>query len=555
MTGAGHDLGQRRADARRDDEDDHRRAHARQQRRGDLDRRPDQHEHAVRPSGTRPAGRSTSSSTARWRGAAGGDRADVRERRDPARRARGAGTASIQVALPERRQRSTSTRAGSTSSSTARRLRAAAPSTSPSGAALELRNGTFNLGATSAINGAGLVEVSGATVNVNGAYGHNGTLLVSGGALNLTPAPTLATLRVTGGTLNLATAASDATVAALQLVGGTLTGPGDVTVSGRDDLVGRDDERRPARRSRTAADPRRHDQDARAHAREQRRRHVDGRSVQPEHAGDVPQPGRPDVRHPVRRHDGLGHGREWSRPSPTTARSRRAAGPARRASRSRSRTAARSRSERAGSDVFQHSATTTSTGTFSVPPGSALELRNGTFNLDPASTVAGGGLVDVTGGTVNVAGSYTPDDDRASRAARSTCNNACQPHERLALRRHARRPGRPTVANFTWTGRHARPRRPSATSTTVTGSLELSGATKTLTRRTFENDVPARTPTTWAVGNLDAEHRGDLQPPRAHQRHRRPGHHGRRGDGLQRPPGRRARQGRRRREHALHRRR
>ncbi len=101
-----------------------------------------------------------------------------------------------------------------------------------SGAAIELRNGTFDLGASSVISGAGLFEVSGGTVNANGAYPHNGTLLVSSGALNLAAAPTLATMRVTGGTLNLATAATDATVTALQLVGGTLTGPGDVTVSG-----------------------------------------------------------------------------------------------------------------------------------------------------------------------------------------------------------------------------------------------------------------------------------------------------------------------------------
>ncbi len=99
-------------------------------------------------------------------------------------------------------------------------------------AVLELRNGTYNLTETSEVAGAGVLEGSGATVNVGGAYPHSGTLLVSGSAVNLTPAPTVATMRVTGGVLNLATGATDATVANLQLIGGTLTGPGDVTITG-----------------------------------------------------------------------------------------------------------------------------------------------------------------------------------------------------------------------------------------------------------------------------------------------------------------------------------
>ena len=37
----------------------------------------------------------------------------------------------------------------------------------------------------------------------------------------------------------------------------------------------------------------------------------------------------------------------------------------------------------------------------------------------------------------------------------------------------------------------------------MTNGLQLGGTTKTLTRRTFNNDVPAATPTNWPVGNLD----------------------------------------------------
>jgi Bacterial Ig domain/Calx-beta domain/Lamin Tail Domain/RTX calcium-binding nonapeptide repeat (4 copies) len=414
------------------------------------------------------------------------------------RKSGGAGTASIQVALPndglidvdsgrlDLFQHSAATASGGTFDVA-------------SGAALELRNGTFNLGATSAVNGAGLVEVSGATVNVNGGYAHDGMLLVSGGAMNLTPAPTLATLRVAAGTLNLATAASDAAVSALQLVGGTLTGPGDVTVGGATTWSGGT---MSGSGTTFTNGPLTLDGTTKTLTR-----------TLENNGGATWSAGQINLNTPSTFHNPAGRTFDvqfdgtmaWSTGGvvPTFANDGTftKSGGAGTASIQVAFPNSGSVSIATGRlDVFQHNATTTSTGTFSVPAGSALELRNGAFNLDPASTIAGGGLVDVTGGTVNVAGSYTPTTTVLSsgtlnfNSAASVTNVS---HSGGTLGGSADL----TVANLTWTG--GTQTAPSvATSTTVTDSLELTGGTKTLTRRTFENDVQAFTPTTWSVGNL-----------------------------------------------------
>ncbi len=151
-------------------------------------------------------------------------------------------------------------------------------------------------------------------------------------------------------------------------------------------------------------------------------------------------------------------------------------------------------------DVYQWNGTTTSSGTFGIAPGAALELRNGTFNLGPASTVSGAGLLDVTGATVNVAGSYTPANTTVSSGVLNLNSAATLANVALVGGTLAGAADL-AVANLNWTGgTHAAPA--AATKTTVTGSLLLGGGTKTLSRRTLENNVPQSTPTTWSVGNL-----------------------------------------------------
>ncbi|HEX7255988.1 MAG TPA: Calx-beta domain-containing protein [Gaiellaceae bacterium] len=102
-----------------------------------------------------------------------------------------------------------------------------APSTT-----LEVTGGTHGFNAGSEISGAGTFRVTAGTANVDGGFPFTGSLGVTGGALNLTPAPNVASIAQSGGTLNLVTAASDGSAGSYTLSAGTLAGPGDLTVTG-----------------------------------------------------------------------------------------------------------------------------------------------------------------------------------------------------------------------------------------------------------------------------------------------------------------------------------
>ena len=106
--------------------------------------------------------------------------------------------------------------------------------TAEAGGTVQFYTGTENLAASSTINGAGTLELSGGTLNDAGTVNVTGATTVdSGGTFNLTgPITTLgSTLTLSsGGTLNLGT--NNLGVATLNQSYGTLTGSGIVTVSG-----------------------------------------------------------------------------------------------------------------------------------------------------------------------------------------------------------------------------------------------------------------------------------------------------------------------------------
>jgi len=99
---------------------------------------------------------------------------------------------------------------------------------------LEFGGGTYTLdAATSRVSGTGLLRVSGGTLNVNTAdagYTHGGAIQVTGGAANYAPRLTSTQISLSGnGTLNLA---NDTRPALYEQTGGTLTGGGNLTLTG-----------------------------------------------------------------------------------------------------------------------------------------------------------------------------------------------------------------------------------------------------------------------------------------------------------------------------------
>ena len=416
------------------------------------------------------------------------------------RKSAGAAEADIQVGFPNN---------GSVSvdSGRLRLYQFSRPSTStgtftvPSGRALEFQSGTFNLGPTTAITGAGLVQVSGATVNFDGAYNHTGPLLVSGGTANIPQPINVNTLSISGGTLNLSSAAADVTTPTFTQSSGTLAGLGDVTVSGMTTWAGgtmagagsvfanggltMNGNNKVLNRTLVNND------DA----------IWTGGIVSFSSPASLVNPAGStfDIQGDLNMNWCCG-----SDPIPTFANSgsvTKSAGtgtadiqigfPNNGTLAVNSGTVA----------IYQYSRASTSSGSFTTgSAANSIEFQSGTFNLTAASSLGGPGTARVNGGTVNVGGSYNP----TTTAVASGTLNLNTPTALNTVNLSGGTlagPADQAIANLNWTG-GTLSGSAVANTTTVTDSLRLSGTTKILNRRTLNDNVPAASPTQWDSGNF-----------------------------------------------------
>ncbi|MGH3372731.1 MAG: hypothetical protein ACRDPR_22320, partial [Nocardioidaceae bacterium] len=151
-------------------------------------------------------------------------------------------------------------------------------------------------------------------------------------------------------------------------------------------------------------------------------------------------------------------------------------------------------------DLYNWGTTSTSTGSFTVGTGDELRFESGTYNLAGGSTVTGPGTIRVDGAGVNVGGAFDPATTSVSAGVlnlntATTLNTVNLSGGTLGGSANM------TVTDFAWTG-GTLTAPTAATSTTVTGTLQMAGTTKILTGRTFNDDVPPASPTNWTSGNL-----------------------------------------------------
>ena len=98
------------------------------------------------------------------------------------------------------------------------------------GAKVQFGGGTHNLGSTSTLAGAGIVEINGATVNFSGTYSATGSMSLANGAMNIDSAGTvpLPAVTVSGGTLG---GSSPLNVNAFTWSGGVINRTGAINIS------------------------------------------------------------------------------------------------------------------------------------------------------------------------------------------------------------------------------------------------------------------------------------------------------------------------------------
>ncbi len=417
------------------------------------------------------------------------------------RKSTGAGTADIQVGFPNMGE----LLVGSGRVALYQHSRSSASTgtyTVPAGSTLAFESGTYNLHAGSVVTGAGALQLGGATVNFNGAYSHSGSLSVSGGAANFTQPVGVSSLSVSGGMLNLSTPGADATTPTLAFSGGTLTGAGDVNVSGATTWSG-------GTMSGAGTTFANGGLTFNGFSKTLNRTLVNN-------ANSVWAAGSISFSTPASLVNPAGStfdiqtdsSMNWccgSDPMPTfvnggTVTKSAGTGTADIQVGFPNDGTLAVNSGRVA--FYHHSRSATSNGSFTTASAAnAIEFQSGTFNLTASSSLGSPGTVHVSGGTVNVGGSYTPATTTVTSGALNLNTPTSLPTVNLSGGTLGGS-GAQTIANLNWTG-GTLAGAAVANTTTVTDSLRLSGTTKFLSRRTVHDNVPAASPTQWDSGNLD----------------------------------------------------
>jgi uncharacterized repeat protein (TIGR01451 family) len=374
--------------------------------------------------------------------------------------------------------------------------------TVPTGSALEFEGGTVNLEPGSNLTGAGLVQVSGATVNFNGSYQHTGAFAISSGTANVPVPLQVSSLLVAGGTLNLSAAAADVTTQAMSQTAGTLTGPGDVTVTGVTTWSGGT--------MGGAGTTNANGGLLLNGTTKTLNRTLVNNGAATWTAGQFNFSTPASLVNPAgRTFDIQGDFlMQWccgSDPIPTFVNAgsvTKSAGTGTADIQVGFPNDGTFTVSSGGAAFYQHSRSFTSTGTFTTgSAANSLEFQSGTYELAAGSTLGGPGTVRVTGATVNAGGTYNAATTAVTSGALNLNTVTTLPAVNLSggtLGGSANQ----TVTDLNWTG-GTLAGSASAIKTTVTGSLRLSGTTKTLSRRTLDDNVPLASPTQWDSGTLN----------------------------------------------------
>ncbi len=160
-----------------------------------------------------------------------------------------------------------------------------------------------------------------------------------------------------------------------------------------------------------------------------------------------------------------------------------------------------------------------STGSFTTAPNTYLDFAgasgSGVTNLNAGSSVTGPGIVRFISSTTNVNGSFTPTGAVQQHGGTSNINVPANLPAAELYGGTLGGSGNLTVADFHWQGGTHRGASV-ATTTTVTDSLRLVVSGKTLSQRTFNNNVPVGNPTNWTGSDLNLDtgaifnHRGRI---------------------------------------------